>query len=790
MQPIAPGSAATSTITSTTETNERQIFNDLKPLLKSVAAFNKDISEASASEQINSLARLKQNSPPELTILTAISNRRLEIIGLNISMIQPLSCIGLASASQQHEQRNISYDSPIDSGSADQGMVPGGALLIATNSDNTLTSLNRSSTDDSATGSAPRKVLTAEAPGTAANLAVPVNDQLQDVVPNRQPGNTGPVKAGIFHCQTNYLELKLEARFRHHIVDVSFSPMGENLFIRGRDGKDDYFSLKIWRQGANGNWVQKGEVEDSASIYRYELNRSENTLLSSSRSGNVTVSTLNSDGYWEKAVVLGHTPCHEGYPPMVAAFSPFQDKIMSYDPQTGKINVLREDSNGRWILLTQAKEVRNSQKAGQQQGPFRATNHYLLTYKGTTATIWGCDDENNCLEELKTIECSENIRSAQLSHDERHAVIFFGKGNAACLNCDVDGNWSHSGEICRPESLINDDNQCHYKLVAGASFDASGQYMLTRDVSKKVIISGYLDDGTWVGKAEIEGCTKARFSPSGRKILAELGIDGFKLLDCNSIDNQLDKGQSFEHRGSYEAIFSPSENLLLSYGNETNFACIWGDDEAGNLVEKARSCHQGGVDYAAFNPQEDCVLTRSRGTVKVLGLDSQGKWQEQFEVEHQSMIRIARFSLSGRLIYTVSLDKTACILGRDDNGQWIKQTVTSPDAYQIYGAQFNKLENHFLIYGNKMNRKDKCQPGFVQLFMQLTQLRGTGKDGQWVIIEQIKLDHPVRMAGFSPDGDHLMIHCNDDRRGLVPSKAGTALLWKIPASPELGTTDT
>ena len=304
--------------------------------------------------------------------------------------------------------------------------------------------------------------------------------------------------------------------------------------------------------------------------------------------------------------------------------------------------------------------------------------------------------------------------------------------------------------------------------------------MLTRARGKKVIISGYHENGTWVGKVEIDGCTKARFSPSGRKILAELGSGTFKLLDCNSTEGQLDKGQGFEHSGSHDAIFSPSENLLLSYGSESNFACIWGDDEAGNLVERARVCHQGGIDYAAFNAREDCMLTRSRDrTVKIQGLDSQGEWQEQFEVQHQNTVRIARFSPSERLIYTVSLDKTACILERDDSGQWMKQVVSSPDAYQIYGAHFNELETHFLIYGNKTNRKDKRKPGFVQLFVRLW---GTDDD-QWIRKEQIKLDHPVKMALFSPDSEHLIIHCNNIQRGPGVSKAGggTALLWKIPA---------
>ena len=106
---------------------------------------------------------------------------------------------------------------------------------------------------------------------------------------------------------------------------------------------------------------------------------------------------------------------------------------MSYDPQTGKINVLREDSNGRWTPLTQAKEISHCQQTVTHQLPFEATNHYLLTYQGTTATIWGCSDETHCLEEQKVIECNRQIAGAQLSHDEQHAVIFTESGQAIFL---------------------------------------------------------------------------------------------------------------------------------------------------------------------------------------------------------------------------------------------------------------------------------------------------------------------------------------------------------------------
>ena len=81
MQPIVQGSAAASRI----ETNERQLFNDLKTLNKSVAAYNKQVSEISGPDQFKSLERLRLDSPPELTFITAIGKRKLEIIGLNVS---------------------------------------------------------------------------------------------------------------------------------------------------------------------------------------------------------------------------------------------------------------------------------------------------------------------------------------------------------------------------------------------------------------------------------------------------------------------------------------------------------------------------------------------------------------------------------------------------------------------------------------------------------------------------------------------------------------------------------
>ena len=47
--------------------------------------------------------------------------------------------------------------------------------------------------------------------------------------------------------------------------------------INGRDDENE-FSLSIWRQGADGNWLPKGQVKSSDAIFRYQLNQSENTL--------------------------------------------------------------------------------------------------------------------------------------------------------------------------------------------------------------------------------------------------------------------------------------------------------------------------------------------------------------------------------------------------------------------------------------------------------------------------------------------------------------------------------
>ena len=745
MQTIAQGCAAASRI----ETNELQLLSNLESLNESVAANKKRVSEISDSDQIKSLERLKQKSPLGLTITTTIDQRKLEIIEMKISMMPQSSGTVTADASQQHEQQNIQHDSSAEPEPADHSIVPAGA--VSANSDNTLT---RTSTDDSDTESS-----------TDASDAESIE----------------PIKANIFQCQTNYLQLELATSFGCYIRNASFSPTSKNLIINGRDDENE-FSLSIWRQGEDGNWLPKGKVKSSDAIFCYQLNQSENTLLSISYDGKHTMSTLNNDGRWQETVVLEHTTTNDKSPRVKADFSPLQDKMMSYDPQSGKINVLREDSNGWWTPLTQTKEISHCQQTVPHQVSFEATNHYLLTYQGTTATIWGCSNETNCLEEQKVIECNGQIAGAQLSHDEQHAVIFNKGSQAIFLGCDVDGNWSQIGEICHPQWSMKNDKQPCANRICEVTFNASGHFALTRDTDNTVIISGYdandgAHDNPWTRKTEIQRCAEAKFSASGRKLLARQGSGSFTLWECNSTSDRLVNSQAIKHSGSHKAIFSPSENLLLSYGNESNFACIWGDDEKGNLIEKARVCHQGGIDYAAFNAQEDSVLTRSRDrTVKIQAIDSQGRRQEPLVVQHQNSIIDARFSRSGRLAYTISLDDTACILGRNDNGQWMKLAVTNSDADFIRDASFNELENHFLTYGNKMNQKDKHQFGLVQLW-------GISDDGKCSKKEQIKLNHPVKSAKFSPDSDHLLIYCNDRMLSIAGiSEGGTALLWKIPAS--------
>ena len=583
-------------------------------------------------------------------------------------------------------------------------------------------------------------------------------------------GNIDPTKSDIFHCQANCLELKLDVSFGSSIHYASFSPTSQNLLISGCDSLRDH-SLRIWRQRADGNWSENGRVKDSQEI-SHQLNSSENALLSSSHDGNVKVSTLNSVGCWEEALVL--PPLKEGYPPVVASFSPLQDKIMSYDHMTGKINVFSESSDGKWFRLRpQEGEISCSLRAGVMQTPFKATDNYLLTHEHREATIWYCGGQFYPFKKF-TMHRHTDIQGVLLSDDERHAMIFSQANQVDFLGCDVDGNWSSIGTVRHSEQEVNHDSTSVPNSICTASFNASGQYALTKDNAQNVIISGYDNNGAWVGKIAISGCDHAAFSPSGGKLLANLGSGFFKLWDCNRIGSSLDESQAIEHIDSDNAIFSPSENLLLSHGNKTDYVCIWGNDKEGNLVEQAKVCHPGGISSAAFNAQEDSVLTCGSNdcTVKIQGLDSQGLWQEWLVVKHQDKIDEAQFSSSGRLAFTVSEDTTACILGCDDNGKWTKQAVTSPDGYSIMGAHFNGVDNHFLTYGNKINGEDNSKPGLVQLW-------GIVNDGKWAKIELITLDHSVMMAKFSPDSDHLMIHCKNNHA----SEGSTALLWKIPGSP-------
>ncbi|WP_257265757.1 WD40 repeat domain-containing protein, partial [Endozoicomonas sp. ONNA2] len=366
---------------------------------------------------------------------------------------------------------------------------------------------------------------------------------------------------------------------------------------------------------------------------------------------------------------------------------------MSYDPQSGKINVLQVDDNGRWTPLNQPKEIIHHPKIKTKPDSFKALNNYLLTYNGTTATIWGCSANGDDLEEKKIIGCNSNIGGAELSNDEQHALIFTQGHQVNFLTRDNDGNWLQIAEVCHPEQNVNHGGKIVPNRICKACFNTSGQQALTRDLAKNSIISGYDDKGAWVEKVAIPPCDYAIFSPAGRKVLACFGKGSFKIWDLHSNDNRLDKSQTLSHINSHRVSFSPSENLLLSYGNFSNYACLWGYDGEGNLVEKARVYHQGGIHHAAFNAREDSVLAISGDcTVTILWCDKDGKWQE-LVVRHQNNINDARFSSSGNLAFTVSQDHTACILGRDDNGQWLKQAVTEAADYPIHGAQFNKLDN-------------------------------------------------------------------------------------------------
>ncbi|MBO9495072.1 WD40 repeat domain-containing protein [Thalassotalea sp. G20_0] len=534
-----------------------------------------------------------------------------------------------------------------------------------------------------------------------------------------EPGSIDFAKSEIFQCRSNCLEFKLKANFGCYILDASLSPTSKNLLISGCDTLRDHI-LRTWQQDANGNWSQNGSIGGSQKIF-CQLNRAEDKLLSLCDDGNVKVSTLNNDGCWEEVVALAHTPLEKGYPPLTANFSPLQDKIVSFDPRNLKTNILRLDSNGRWTPLHQPEEISYSFRSLEKKSPFKITNNYLLTCKDRSATIWDCSDESNCLVEKEVMHSNGEIEDAHLSNDERHALI--------------------------------------------------------RDIDKNVKIFGYDNNGDWVGKKTISDCNYAAFSPSGRKLLAYLGRGAFKLCNCNSNDDTLDKDQFFRHIGSDTAIFSPSENFLLSYGNQTSDVCIWGDDGEGNLINKAWIRHQGAINNAAFNDQEDSVLTSSLNdnTVKIQSLDSQGQWQEQLVVQLKSRVDHSRFSLSGRLASALGFttDTESYILWRDDDGKWKKHTVTIPDGYVIRGAEFNRADNHFLTYGSKDIQKDHHKPGFVQLW-------GRGDDGKWIDEELITLDHHVRRANFSPDGDYLIIHCADDLTCVIP-KGSTVLLWKIPA---------
>ncbi|WP_257265210.1 WD40 repeat domain-containing protein [Endozoicomonas sp. ONNA2] len=793
MQPIASGSAAVSRMV----TGERQSLDDLKPSHTSVgAAYNKQISEIPESSLNESLVQLTMDSPPESTFTTSIDERNVS--NQNNPMLPQSEASSIDSATDDSGTESSSYDSD-----------------------------SSSSSDGADTGPACQKALTAKLPDAAANNDSPVSvkgEPLQGVAPmNSQSGTINArsdakidaKKPDIFQCQNQYLELEKVINFGRFIRNARFSPTGKNLVINGCDRNDDGV-LVILRQTEDGNWSQNREVRGDTlgwefyhgkargNTFGFEFNRLENRFLSISCDGYVTVSKLNSDGFWEEAVVLEHSPYTNGedFVAVKAGFSPRQDKIMTYDFWADKIKVLREDSNGQWIPLTQPQGISHQRHWGQPS--FKATDHYLLTDQGLTATIWAVNDDSNCLEEKKVIECSLGIGGTQMSDDERHAVVF-GGNQVIFMGCNVDGKWSQIGEACHPEYYSKARNDYVSSVVGEASFNASGQYALSLDSNRRAIISGYDDDGSWVVKTEIQDCANVRFSPSGRKLLAHLYkpqdcnitddpladgqdpedneqnegfikllYDKFKLWDCSS--DRLDNVQTFVHSGSDNALFSPSENFLLSYGIESNFVCIWGYDEEGNLVERARVSHQEGTNKAAFNAREDSVLTRACGkVVKIQRLDSQGKRQGELVVEHQKFVLDARFSRSGLRAYTISKDGTAGILGRDNNGQWMKQAMTNRvDGYSIKGGDFNGLENHFLTYGNKIDRKNKHQPGLVQLW-------GIDDDGQWAEKEQIKLDYSVESAKFSPDDDHLLIQCTDrDKRGN--SKHGTVLLWKLPAS--------
>ncbi|WBA84325.1 hypothetical protein [Endozoicomonas sp. GU-1] len=626
MQPIASGSAAAGRI----ETDERQLSDDLKPPQhKLVAAYNKQISEIPELELVESLGQLKLDSPPDATLTTAIDERSIE---LNIAtMAQPAGAVPAervnAFASLNRPSTNVS-DTESSSDYSD----------------------TESSTDDSDTESASQKASTARVSGTTANSdsIVPFNKSQGAALLNSQSGEMDTKKADIFQCQTNYLELKKVISFGHYVSAARFSPSSKHLVIDASDSQDDRI-LGIWQQTADGNWSRHGRFSEHN--FHFEFNRSENTLLRTSSEGIVTVSKLNSNGFWQEEVVLEHGPCGRGenYEPVISGFSPRQDKIMTYNFRAGKIRVLPADSNGQWTPLTQTQEIRHRRQCGPQQRSFKATDHNLLTYRGATATIWAFNDDSNCMEVQKVIECSRHIWSAQMTDDEQYAVIF-GADQAIFLGCDGDGEWSQIGEVCHPKSHSKASNEPIIGFIHKAAFNASRQYALSIDSNHIAIISGYDENGSWEVKTEIQDCSDARFSACGRKLLAQLYkplpcnktddsldqgetpdehsdncCDGqirrtyksFKLWDCSSKGGRLGKVQTCEHRGSKTVIFSPAENFLLSYGVESNFARIWGYDEEGNLVEKAKAFHRGGGLL--------CGLQRSGGQCADQGYWPRGK---------------------------------------------------------------------------------------------------------------------------------------------------------------------
>lgn len=582
------------------------------------------------------------------------------------------------------------------------------------------------------------------------------------------PGNVDRTKGDIFHCQANCLELKLKTSFNLNIQHIYFSFSGKNLFINGCDSLTDH-SLVSWRQDANGNWSENSRIRVGAQKITPKLNRSENTLLThGSRDGKVKVSTLNSVGRWVESLVLEHTPLVDGYQPVMASFSPVQDKIMTYDHRTGIINVLRMDGS-RWTLLNQPTKIR---QCGARALNFVPTNNFLMTYSAEKATIWRFNDQRNCIDHIFDKVCDSLISDCQLSWDEQHAFVLV-DNRVFFLAHDAYGKWSQVGEIHHSEQPVEVDRGVRVSnRICSVSFNPSGRFALTRDLARKTKISGYGDNAVWVEKTEIPSCDYVSFSTSGRKVLANFGGGSFKIWD-STLTGNLDKPQTLEHIGSDRAIFSRSEKqLLLSYGKETDYACIWGDDGEGNLIEKTRVCHQGGIIDAHFNTREDSVLTVGNDyTVKIQRLSRDDKWLEQLEIQHQKKIDFARFSPSGRFAFSLSQNSTACIMGQGDNGEWAQQVVSQPGPLLIKLVHFNKSENHFLTFGK--DDKDQDKPGFVQLW-------SIGDDGKWAEKELIKLNHPVKEAGFSPDGDHLIIHCRNIPWG-VP-KGDTVLLWKIPAS--------